>query len=69
MSNLVQSGSRGAPERVEARGFLVALRSRSPSSTAYGGGGMPCKRPQRAATCGGSPEDAESVFPRSGASR
>eukprot|EP00959_Pyramimonas_sp_CCMP1952_P128763 2692775-Pyramimonas_sp.AAC.1 len=59
MSNLVQSGSRGAPEPVEARGVLVALRSRSPSSAASDGGGAPCRRPRRAATCGGSPEDAE----------
>eukprot|EP00959_Pyramimonas_sp_CCMP1952_P175132 3659804-Pyramimonas_sp.AAC.1 len=66
MSNLAQSGSRGAPETVEARRFLVALRSRSPSSTASGGGGTPRRRPRRPATCGGSPEDAEGVFPRSG---
>eukprot|EP00959_Pyramimonas_sp_CCMP1952_P416083 8717541-Pyramimonas_sp.AAC.1 len=37
ISNLVQSGNRGAPEPVEAGGFLVTLRSRSPSSTASGG--------------------------------
>ena len=55
------------PDPEEARGFLLALRMWSPSSTASGGGCIAWRRPRRAVTCSGS-ADAEDAAAAEGAS-